>query len=77
MIVQSLYSDNNNVTIIPSWASNKEALVKIASYQHKKINPDAIFGRIDARNFLLELNQLFQLENHISGAKDERGSSAR
>ena len=23
------------------------------------------------------MNQLFQLENHISGAKDERGSSAR
>jgi Inner centromere protein, ARK binding region len=56
MVIQNLYSDDNTLTIIPSWASNKEAIAKISTHQQQKINPDAIFGRIDARNFKLDLS---------------------
>ena len=74
MVVQNIYSDDQKIIVIPSWASNKEVFNKILVHQQQKINPDAIFGRIDARNFLLELNQIFEMRGEM---KNERESSAR
>ena len=33
MVIQNIYSDDKNVIVVPSWASNKEAIAKISIHQ--------------------------------------------
>lgn len=51
----------NTGIIISRWASDTEYLNKISRQQQNTIDPDAIFGRIDARDTdLVQLNGIFE-----------------